>query len=559
MVERITSTFLNRSPSRTANLGALAALVALAISVGFGTSQQKTPADKPKSATDTSQATPPDGTKTDSGSSKERLAYEAFWYGSNAHTRQAAAVQVVGAARPWLMLSLAVSGHELSVWGGEPAGDSDQAPILKKHWLKYVPNSMAFAELPAGNYDQLPLAQRQELMIFSQALVYAGRTPAAALLESSKANEDVSWTTLNKEREKYQGQVVFLKGWLKRMVRKVSPPIAAESFVDHYYEGWVYNGFNDKNGVFVTFTELPKGFEPDEKLNVYIEFAGYYFKTFRYLSERGTHDGLFIVARTFQVLSQSKLDDGDKAPRLKDEWLAHVKDDRSFGKMKAEVDIDPQQKFEFMAYTEALVNAARTPASAFAKSARENDWLTFAHLFQEPKRYRGKVIPVQGRLQRLRKMEATFEAEKLGVEWCYEGWVFTETAYSPPVCVVFAHLPPGARIGENVDYKVRFDGYFFKRYLYQPAEGKAKQTLFFLAPTFELLDNPGNTVGFTMTGGVVIGMVALGIVTILLIAGLNLWFRRSDAVVRARVAAARHNLMSFEPPATDAAPENPAH
>jgi hypothetical protein len=524
------------------------------------TSQEKTPADKPKSqpATDNQQPTPKEGTKTDPGSSKERLAYEAFWYGSNTHTRHAAAVQVVGAARPWLMLSLAVSGHELSVWGAEPAGDSNRAPVLKKHWLKYVPNGLSFAELPSGNYNQLPLAQRQELMIFSQALVYAGRTPAAALFDSGKANEDVSWATLKKEREKYQGQVVFLKGWLKRLVRKAAPPVAAENFVDHYYEGWVYNGFNDKNGVFVTFTELPREFEPGEKLDVYIQFAGYYFKTFRYVSDKGTQDGLFVVGRTFQVLSQPKLADAEKAPPLKEEWLSYVKDDREFDKMKPDGKIDQQQELEFKAYTEALVNAARTPASAFAKSAKENDWLTFAHLFQEPKRHRGKVIPVQGRLQRLRKMEATFEAEKLGVEWCYEGWVFTETAYSPPVCVVFAHLPPGANIGENVDYKVRFDGYFFKRYRYQPAEGKAKQTLFFLAPTFELLDNPRSSVGFTMTGGVVIGMMALGMVTILLIAGLNLWFRRSDKVVRARVAAARQNLLSFEQPDVEPQPVDTA-
>jgi hypothetical protein len=428
------------------------------------------------------------------------------------------------------------------------------APTLKSQWLKYVPNDQMLAELPQANFDKLPLAQRQELAVFSWALIFAGRTPAITLANSAKPLDDISWAKLDADPAKYQGKVVPLKGWLKRLVRKQAPPLAASNFVDHYYEGWVYNGFNDTNPVFVTFTELPRDIEPSEQLDLYVQFEGYYFKKFRYLSDKGSRDGLFVVARTFRVLSQPATADATVAPPLTDDWLKYVKDDRELPKiaLKEEEEITPQERFEIKAYTEAQLAVARTPAKAFAKSAKENDWVTFSHLFQEPSRFRGKVIPMKGKLVRIRKIEATIESEKQGVKFFYEGWVFTETKHSNPICVLFAHLPEGMQVSEKCDYEVRFNGYFFKRYMYFGGERKALRTLLFFAPTVERVKTPGlGEVGFSMTTAVLVGVLVLGGFTVMLIFGLNFWFRRGDAPVQARVALARQNLFNAEQPPED--------
>ncbi len=70
--------------------------------------------------------------------------------------------------------------------------------------------------------------------------------------------------------------------------------------------------------------------------------------------------------------------------------------------------------------------------------------MTFAHLWNTPERYRGKVIPIQGRLARLRKNDATLAAQKQGVRYVYEGWIFGPTEHSRPFWVVYSQSCPMA-------------------------------------------------------------------------------------------------------------------
>ena len=126
-----------------------------------------------------------------------------------------------------------------------------------------------------------------------------------------------------------------------------------------------------------------------------------------------------------------------------------------------------------------------------------------------------------------------------------------ETPKSPPVCVVFAHLPAGMKTAENVNYDVRFNGYFFKRYWYLTAERKptgelkGMGTLFFFAPTVELpgTERAGGDWG-PIPGTILTGIFVLAVITISLVVGLNLLFRRSDAKVQAKVKAARDRLLA---------------
>lgn len=484
-------------------------------------------------------------TKTPTPSSKEVQAYENFWYGNTAHTRQAAVAQLVGAVDPWLMLTMGLVGEEHQAWIPDSDPVADEAPVFKKQWLKYVPNNQPLFEIPSENLHLLPLPLRQEALVFGQTLVYTAQTPLAVLEKGARANDGVLWANLNAAPAKHQGQLVTLRGWLKRLIPKAAPPVAVAQFVTHYYEGALYTGFGDKNPVYVTVTELPKNFEPAEQMDHYVELSGYFFKKYRNFSEKGAQEGLVVMGRTFAQLTNPKLADAKEAPALNASWLKFIKDDREFPRLgKDEEDFTLQEKVELKAFTEAQVNVARVPARAFAASALENDWVTFSHLFNEPTRFRGKVVPLKGHLKLLRKIEATVEAEKLGVKHCYEGWIYTDTRNSPPVCVVFGHLPKGVQPGEKVDYEVSCNGYFFKRYLYLTGDSQPMRTLFFFAPTFDVAKTADRSEwGSSITSTVLLGIVILAAITTALIFGLNLLFRRNDARVRQSVAASRQRLL----------------
>src|SRR5207302_5396320 len=115
-----------------------------------------------------------------------------------------------------------------------------------------------------------------------------------------------------------------------------------------------------------------------------------------------------------------------------------------------------------------LVLARKTSERALARGARRD--VTYAHLWEEPGKHRGQIIHVEGRLRRLRKFDASRIAVKEGVPVLYEAWVFEEQYYHNPYCVIVSELPRGLRVGDKLDDRAGFDGYFFKRYRYQAGD-----------------------------------------------------------------------------------------
>src|SRR5262249_39498868 len=129
--------------------------------------------------------------------------------------------------------------------------------------------------------------------------------------------------------------------------------------------------------------------------------------------------------------------------------------------------IDPPE--EVKAYCLALTTAHATSSEAFANSARRD--LTYAHLFEEPEKYRGEVVHYQGRLKRVRQFDAPeFIRDYLPV--IYECWLFDLKVYGAnPLGVLVTELPRGVPVKEQLDIPVTVDGYFFKRWRYQAGDG----------------------------------------------------------------------------------------
>jgi hypothetical protein len=208
---------------------------------------------------------------------------------------------------------------------------------------------------------------------------------------------------------------------------------------------------------------------------------------------------------------------------------------------------------EYQAFNYALLQAHKTPAAALARGTRRD--LTFAHLFGEPEKYRGQIVHIEGRLKRVRKFDTNQQVIKEGVRTLYEAWIFTDQSFGNPHCVVFTELPRSIELGEDVNHRVSFDGYFFKRYRYKAAV-EVRDAPLLIGRALTLGSGQAEESEATVTLSVPDGL--LGIFLVLLFVtfavgiGLAVWFRRGDRRVRRELAKLRR--ADFIEPEVDGEP-----
>jgi hypothetical protein len=259
---------------------------------------------------------------------------------------------------------------------------------------------------------------------------------------------------------------------------------------------------------------------------------------------------------------------GDEAPDLNPHWLASARE-RDGKPMPDIADKEPDEvskgvKDYYQLYNQALVYAARTPAEAFAKSAKANESITFAHLYNETWKYRGKVIPVKGHLMRLREYDPPIAARAQGVKKIYEGWIAPPTYRSHPLCVLFPDLPDRLKPAEKMNTWVEFNGYVINLYRYtsgrEDAKGKLQQlnTVLLIGPTVKLAPAPS---GALISPALLYGFVGFVVVVAVFVICLNLWFRKGDQRVRNRLSQlqAQRAMEMLEHPggAPDEIPKSP--
>lgn len=199
---------------------------------------------------------------------------------------------------------------------------------------------------------------------------------------------------------------------------------------------------------------------------------------------------------------------------------------------------------EYAACVHALVAAARTTWAETSRSARRD--LTFSHLCEEPAKHRGDLVRAMGRLRRIRRFDPPALAAKEGIRDLYEGWIFDNAAYGAhPMCLLFLELPGGMEVGDTVDYPAAFDGYFFKRYRYDGADGKRRDAPLLIGrmPVLATHHSRETQDGLSEGTMLVIGFLSLLAGTLFLALGLAWWYRRGDRNVRARVEAARSRTL----------------
>ena len=161
------------------------------------------------------------------------------------------------------------------------------------------------------------------------------------------------------------------------------------------------------------------------------------------------------------------------------------------------------------------------------------------------------MVTVEGLLRRVTREEAPRDLHALGVRALYEGWIYLDDRGTNPVCVIFPELPEGVKVGDGFKDRVRFTGYFFKRYPYE-VEKREHKTILLIGPTLTVLSeqppDPGGKVGDTVGGPLLSAILGLVVGTLLFIVGLSWWFKRGDQAFKKVVRRYESNKFANEDP-----------
>jgi len=143
-----------------------------------------------------------------------------------------------------------------------------------------------------------------EASAYCEFVLMAYQTSALAFTQS--ARKELTFSDLMTKPKTNRGEVVEIKGRLRRL-RKVTPPVALLNVgVSELYEGWVFQEMYGPNPVCILFTQLPDHLQPFEKDDYLIEFQGYFFKKYRYktansASENPWKDTPLVIGKTLKV------------------------------------------------------------------------------------------------------------------------------------------------------------------------------------------------------------------------------------------------------------------
>ena len=128
------------------------------------------------------------------------------------------------------------------------------------------------------------------------------------------------------------------------------------------------------------------------------------------------------------------------------------------------VDRAPLREREMDAYWRLMDWSLTQPFDELGKRAKDD--VPFTKLWEQPERYRGKLIRLRLHVRRVVEHD---DAPKnpSDVANVYEAWGWTDESRSFPYVVVFPELPEGLPIGTDIRADIVFVGYFLKIMTYK--------------------------------------------------------------------------------------------
>jgi hypothetical protein len=249
-------------------------------------------------------------------------------------------------------------------------------------------------------------------------------------------------------------------------------------------------------------------------------------------------------------------------------YLEAIQDRRPLPNIRVEKDKPPPDAWVkpgspdwgwYRAFNEALRRADEADLDMFKKAAKENEDVVYSHLKATPGRYRGKIITITGKLSVIRREDPPrFVPDS--IDRIYTGYITGPTPGAPPYAIAFTQLPDDVeKPSEELNLEVTFHGYFLSLVTF-PAETGSKTQKKVISPYLvgkTLIVKPKRE---TATEGpysfyLIVGIVGGFVIVALLVAAMNIWFRRGDRRIRSQLAAMREKNRPFHLEPTEAEPE----
>lgn len=117
---------------------------------------------------------------------------------------------------------------------------------------------------------------------------------------------------------------------------------------------------------------------------------------------------------------------------------------------------------EMPAYWRLMRWALAEPLAALEKRALNK--VIFTQLYEDPDRYRGRLVRL--RLHIIRILDYEAPQNGAGVKNAYEIWAWTDDSLSYPYVVVVPEIPPWFKTGDKIREEAVFVGYFLKTMKY---------------------------------------------------------------------------------------------
>lgn len=139
-----------------------------------------------------------------------------------------------------------------------------------------------------------------------EAVVRKVRTVPPEAIEQD-ALDDITFTVLMLDADRYRGKRIHVEGTLKRLTR--FPFGDPEDESDDLWEAWLLTPESGDNPYFVLAAEKSDALQPGTDLNEPVQFTGYFFKRFGYAAQGGQHVAPLLITPRLEQLVRPVLVD----------------------------------------------------------------------------------------------------------------------------------------------------------------------------------------------------------------------------------------------------------
>ncbi len=124
------------------------------------------------------------------------------------------------------------------------------------------------------------------------------KTPAAALRKSSIGR--VTYTQLAQQPDAYRGELVTLRGTVRRAHRLAAPE--NEYGIEGYYQFWLQPAGDPADPIVIYALDVPEGFPTGMSVWADVRVTGFFFKRWSYLAQDTLRSAPTVLSRTVDWL-----------------------------------------------------------------------------------------------------------------------------------------------------------------------------------------------------------------------------------------------------------------